>query len=190
MKNLNVRQNRNERLKEKTTKQNSHQNPFGPCCTPQSGPFFQGSAHSVVALLVFHNLLCSWVSDGHIPQMWPSFPFDEMWSAWQELFYRGQDCLQINSGFWKQAKLELYSCLAGCVPLHMDCRESINHFSVSHHSLQACLWAGAAGGCSWQETYKNRGKGQRRPAFWSSISCKNQAILAKSWLDFKRKRKS
>lgn len=119
------------------TKQGPHQNPVGPCCTLQSGPFFQDSAQSVVALLVFHNLPCSWVSDGHIPQMWPALPFDGMCSAWQEHFYWGQDCLQINSGFWNWAKLELYSCLAGCVPLHVDCREaiSINHFSVSHPQL-------------------------------------------------------
>lgn len=61
MRNLKVRQNRNEGLKEKATKENLHQNPSSPCCTLKSDISFQGSAHSVVALLVFHNLPCSGV---------------------------------------------------------------------------------------------------------------------------------
>lgn len=135
MKNLKVRQNRNEGLKEKTNKNTSTKIPLVPAA-PCSSVLPSKALLICGALLVFHNLSCPWVMA--TSQMWPALTFDGMWSAWQELFYWGQDCLQISSAFWKWVELQQqYSCLAGCLPSHVDCREavSINLFSVSQPQL-------------------------------------------------------
>lgn len=129
-------------------------------------------------------------SDGQIPQMWPTLPFDGMGSVWQELFYWGQNCLQINPGFWKWAKLELCSCLAVSAfahGLHMDYREavSINYFSVSLPQLAGMFVGRCCRGMLISGDPTKTGRGRRRPASGAALAAKIRLSYLRVYLVLK-----